>query len=276
MSHVGSYWRGVTQRLQAEVEQMNQLIEHQGTKGTENELSLARMVQNLIPTRFGVGSGLLIDSRGESSKQMDVVVFERGNEPALFAQTNQVLFPVENVRLCIEIKTTLTKSAIEDAREKNASIQKLRPSVGAHPPMALFAYGADIQAGTIANHLDEEVTDKGPRPDMTTAIDLALLVGDISRAKAWKRGVAGLHQHVDGVAVPGSVQEPTESEKGTSVIRGNVGYPVVSVDSKWLIGEPSRALLLFAEWIVCTLQGPATRPVMSFYIDPTDRELTSV
>ena len=113
MNHVGPYWRGVTQRLQAEVEQMNQLIDHQGAKGTENELSLARLVENLIPTRFGVGSGLLVDANGRSSKQMDLVVYERGTQPGIFAQTNEVLFPVENVRLCIEVKTRLTQAALE-------------------------------------------------------------------------------------------------------------------------------------------------------------------
>lgn len=275
MNHVGSYWRGVTQRLQAEVEQMNQLIDHQGTKGTENELSLARMVQNLIPERYGVGSGLLIDADGASSKQMDLVVYERGNEPAMFAQTNQVLFPVESVRLCVEVKTTVTKSAIEDSRAKKASIEALRSSTSIRPPLALFGYRGDIGASTISDHLDTPTNEHGPRPDVTTVVDLALLVGTLQGyGSNWIRGFAGLQRLEGEIPVVGTVQEARDDD-GTSVVRGNVAYPIVSIDETWLIGEPSRALLLFAEWVVVTLSSPTT-PVMSAYIDETTRDLMPV
>src|SRR5437879_9254003 len=98
MSIVEQYWTGVLRRLQAEVENFNRLIEHQGEKGRENESSLARILERLVPTRYGIGSGLLFDAGGKQSRQMDIVVHEQGDEPALLAQTNQVLFPVANVR----------------------------------------------------------------------------------------------------------------------------------------------------------------------------------
>jgi hypothetical protein len=277
VKQIGPYWNGVMQRLQAEVEQMNQLIAHQGAKGTENELSLARLVENMIPTRFGVGSGLLVDSNGISSKQMDLVVYERGNEPALFAQTNQVLFPVENVRLCIEVKTTLTKSALEDGREKNASIKKLYSSTGAHPPLALLGYGADISATTIANHLDVDTNAYGPRPDMTTSVMLALLVGTLPRRKGWTRAVAGLHQRdTTGNIIAGSEEQPTDAET-TEAVRHGVLYPLVAIsDAKYVVAEPSRALLLFAEWIVDVLHDVAGDPVISSYIDHATRELITI
>lgn len=277
MNHVGPYWTGVMQRLQAEVEQMNQLIAHQGAKGTENELSLARLVENLIPTRFGVGSGLLVDSVGNSSKQMDLIVYERGNEPGIFAQTNQVLFPVENVRLCIEVKTTLTKTALDDGREKKASIEALSSSTGRRPPLALFGYGADITATTIAGHLDTLSNSHGPRPDMTTSVLLALLVGELPAQKGWTRAVAALHeQDKDGHIVPGSEEQPTADEE-TNAVRRGVLYPIVRVSKgRYVVAEPSRSLLLLAEWIVRVLHDGDADPVLSAYIDATARELTAV
>lgn len=277
MNHVGPYWNGVMQRLQAEVEQMNHLIAHQGAKGTENELSLARLVENLIPARFGVGSGLLVDSTGQSSKQMDLIVYERGNEPGIFAQTNQVMFPVENVRLCIEVKTTLTKSALEDGRAKKASIEALYSSTGEHPPLALFGYRSDITAATIAGHLDAVTDTHGPRPDMTVSVLLALLVGELPGRKGWTRAVAGLHQRdAAGNVIPGSEEQPNEDES-TSAVRYGVLYPLTSVSpKKWVIAEPSRSLLLLAEWIVTVLNESNDDPVLSAYIDATARELIPV
>lgn len=277
MNHVGPYWNGVMQRLQAEVEQMNHLIAHQGAKGTENELSLARLVENLIPTRFGVGSGLLVDSTGRSSKQMDLVVYERGNEPGIFAQTNQVLFPVENARLCIEVKTTLTKSALQDGREKKASIQALYSSTGHHPPLALFGYGADIAAKTIAGHLDALTDEHGPRPDITASVLLALLVGELPGQEGWTRAVAALHQRdAAGNIIPGSEEQPEEDES-TNAVRRGVLYPLTAVSAKkYVIAEPSRSLLLLAEWIVSVLNDSDEKPVLSAYIDATARELVPV
>src|SRR5690606_22020378 len=99
-------------RLQAEVEGFNNIIEHQGEKGRENELSLSRMIERLAPTRYGVGTGLAFDSGGTQSRQTDVVIYDAIDEPAIFAQTNQVLFPIENVRAFVEVKTTMNKDAM--------------------------------------------------------------------------------------------------------------------------------------------------------------------
>ncbi|TFC71614.1 DUF6602 domain-containing protein [Cryobacterium sp. TMT2-4] len=260
---------------------MNQLVVHQGVKGTENESSLARIVQNLVPTRYGVGSGLLIDAEGNFSKQMDLVIYEQGDEPALLAQTNQVLFPVENVRLCIEVKTGLGKRQIEDAREKKASIDALKSFSGKLPPLALFAFRGDIEADTIADHLNEAMTAQGPRPDLTAVISLALLVGDLKRtggAEDWVRGVAGL-QDLDANGNPtiGTIQLPGNTEGDKSAIRSDILYPVVRVNKVWAIAEPSRAMLLFSEWLVATLLKTTSRPVvMSAYITAEGRDLTAV
>lgn len=255
---------------------MNQLIEHQGAKGTENELSLARLVENLIPTRFGVGSGLLVDANGKSSKQMDLIVYERGDQPGIFAQTNEVLFPVENVRLCIEVKTRLTQASLEDAREKKASIEALSSSTGTHPPLALFGYGAALSPGTTAGHLDDETTTKGPRPDMTIAVRSALLVGMMPDRSGWTRAVAGLHRRdAQSTPIAGTLDLPIKEDK-TTVLRLGIAYPLAEVGDQYAVVEPSRALLLFAEWIVTTLHDGPGKPVLSAYIDAVSRELTDV
>lgn len=276
MNHVGPYWRGVTQRLQAEVEQMNQLIDHQGAKGTENELSLARLVENLVPTRFGVGSGLLVDAKGRSSKQMDLVVYERGTQPGIFAQTNEVLFPVENVRLCIEVKTRLTQAALEDGREKKNSIQALSSSTELHPPLALFGYGASLGPGAVADHLDADVTALGPRPDVTIAVRPALLVGSLPGRDGWTRAVAGLQERdAEGIPIAGTLDMPSKEDK-TSVLRAGVAYPLAQIADVYAVVEPSRALLLFAEWVVSILHDGPGVPVLSAYIDAVSRELTAI
>lgn len=272
-THVSQYWRGVTQRLQAEVEQMNQLITHQGVKGTENELSLARLVQNLVPRRFGVGSGILVDSKGGTSKQMDIVIYEQGNEPALFAQTNQVLFPVENVRLCLEVKTSIGSTEIQDAREKKKSITDLYSSTEIHPLFALFGYRGSSYAHTIASSLEPEATDRGPRPDAAVVVSLALFLRGVTTGCGWDGGIAALHESSDGIPLPRKFQTPGTND-GSMVVRDGITYPVVQrhKDSD-VIADPSRALLLFSAWVSEVLRAEHSVSVINAYIDSTTKEL---
>src|SRR4051794_13121380 len=126
MSVVQDYWDGVLQRLRAEVGVFSRLIRHRGEQGRENEAAFARLLTSFVPQRLGVGTGLLIDSKGGSSRQLDIVLFERSDEPAVLAQTNQLLYPVESVVACIEVKTRLSTSEIDDCAAKGASVRMLQ------------------------------------------------------------------------------------------------------------------------------------------------------
>jgi hypothetical protein len=255
------YWQGVLQRLQAEVDQMNQLIAHEGVKGTENEGSLVRLLERLLPARYAVGTGLIIDSSGASSKQMDVVVYEASDEPTILAQTNQVLFPIENVRLCIEVKTTLDSREVDDAREKKASIDALFSITGVKPQLALFAYASSTEAKSVEKYLREERTVKGPRPDFTCVVKMALLSGPSRLTGLWRTAVMPLY-----LSTGGEPEKPASSETGTTAIRDGHSYPLVKL-SEYVIAEPSRALLVFCEQVVNAIRPAGTgEAILSSYI----------
>jgi hypothetical protein len=60
-------------------------------------------------------------------------------------------------------------------------------------------------------------------------------------------------------------------------VRRGVLYPLVAIGvGDYVVAEPSRTLLLFAEWIVHALHDTSGDPVLSSYIDATARELTRV
>lgn len=265
------YWRGVLQRLQAEVENMNYLSTHQGVKGTENEATLSRVLEGLVPTRYGVGSGLVIDACGNSSKQMDLVVYDQGDEPALLAQTNQFLFPVESVRLCIEVKTSISSSEVRDSRKKYRSLQDL-VTTSTTPGLALFGYSGTTSAATIASNLEALTTDDGPRPDFACVIDMGLISAPSDGA--WTSGVAPLLQlRQEGGLDVNNYETPTTSEAGsTYVIRDGARFPLVELSQQTVVADPSRALLLFMEQ--CLLAITRKESVMSRYMGPEIRTLS--
>ncbi len=160
---VEKYWAGIARRLQIESGVMNALIPHQGEKGIANELTLSRLVADLLPPSIGVGTGVIFDSTGKTSSQTDIILFDQGQQPRLMAQTNQVMFPIETVRLAIEVKTRLSKTDIEeDFPGKLARLQALTPTSGSHPPFCLFAYSFADSDHSRATELSNLEASKAP------------------------------------------------------------------------------------------------------------------
>jgi hypothetical protein len=284
MGLVDEYWNGVLRRLEAEVEAFNALIPHQGEKGRENELSLARVLERLVPSRYGIGSGLLIDAQGGFSKQMDIVIFDQVDEPAFLAQTNQLLFPVENVRACIEVKTTIDSTAIKDAKEKRASIRTLAPKGEKGLPLfALVGFRSTVTASTVAtnlNSLDDNGDDS--RPDLVCVLGLALLglrqhlavALGLPIAADYMVGVAALQKRVNSVPQPGDYREAPD-DGSADVNEGGVVYPVVTIEGNDVLAEASRALLLFSTTLLTALalDEGRTPPTMHHYVTPAARDL---
>jgi hypothetical protein len=275
---VEEYWEGVLKRLQAEVDVFSRLVAHQGERGRENELAFARLLEALVPQRYGVGSGLLIDSQDQYSKQMDIVVYDAADEPTVLAQATQLLFPVEQVRACLEVKTTLTSREIRDCGAKRKSISALTSTGRVPPVFVVLAYAADTSPSAVAKNFS--LLPAGERPDLVCVLDPGLLLGTKKllgyKGSTFAAGLTLLHQRDEvGARVPGVYQRPGSGEHDGATVQGVV-YPITE-DSKGAssIAEPARALLLFCEALLRLLaerHGSPT-PWLSHYLRAQTREL---
>ncbi len=119
------YYQGITQQLRSEVDFINSLFEHQGVKGAGNESALRDLITKFIPKRYGVGTGVVMDRHGNTSRQCDIVIFDTFLYPSLLALTSVHLFPVDIVYATIEVKTTLNSQSAKEAIENIASVKRL-------------------------------------------------------------------------------------------------------------------------------------------------------
>lgn len=120
-----TYFDGVTQKLQAEIDYIHKLIGHAGETGRANEQLLIDLLRKFLPKRFSIGCGIIIDKDGNRSKQIDVIVYDSYFHPEIFAQGTTILFPVDIVYLVIEIKTLMKKDTVAQAIDNIASVKKL-------------------------------------------------------------------------------------------------------------------------------------------------------
>lgn len=272
MSIVEEYWQGVAQRLQIEADVFNRLIMHNAEQGRENEASLTEVVRRFLPPSVGVGTGIVIDSEGRRSQQCDLIVFDQSNSPNVLAQTSQMLFPVETVRLIVEVKTTVNKDEIDDVAKKIASLNKLRwKGKAADVPLALFGYSCGNAAGTVVTEILSLPPADMPR---TTCVMRPGIFGTSSPEP--RAGLVALHQANDD-GVPISMQWVQPEVEGQAVTIGTSSYPVTRTKAygkEKVVGNPGRALLLFCAELLGILSAAGVEAHwLDHYLSKTAREI---
>lgn len=119
------YYEGILSQLRGEVDFVNEVFTHEGLKGEGNETAIRDLITKFIPRRYGVGSGIVIDRDGNTSKQSDIVIYDNHNYPEVFSMTSTHLYPIDFVYATIEVKTTLNSSKARQAIENIKSVRSL-------------------------------------------------------------------------------------------------------------------------------------------------------
>lgn len=278
VSVVAQYWTGVLQRLRAEVDVFARLVEHMGERGRMNELALTRLLESFVPSRIGVGTGVLFDSHDRQGPQTDVVLFDRANQPAIMAQTTQVLFPIEVATACVEVKTTLTSDAVKDCLDKRERLHALEPLEGdgappGPPPFVVLSYDAGFASPQAA--IDSFARSPDHLPELLCVLEVGLIAGRADLLPGaegqWGCGVA-LAQEDDGAGGWKLVEIGPEHERVE--VAGQL-VPVVEHDGNVHAADPGRALLLFAEALarIAAERSGAPVPVLSRYLTDRVRDL---
>lgn len=132
-------------------------VTHDGKLGEVNEGHFVELLKRYLPARYSVESGIILDSKGSTSDQIDVVIYDRQYTPVLLDQKDHRYIPAEAVYAVFEVKPTCNKPYLEYAAEKAESVRKLvRTSAsimysdGMHPQKKPFEILAGIVTTEIA------------------------------------------------------------------------------------------------------------------------------
>lgn len=128
-------------------------IVHDGDRGEVNEQYFIDVLRHYLPNRYTVHKATLLDSDGQISESIDVVVYDRQYTPTLLDSESHRYVPAEAVYAVFECKPKIDKAYVEYAGKKAESVRRLkRTSVpiahagGSYPPKPLF----NIIAGILA------------------------------------------------------------------------------------------------------------------------------
>lgn len=133
------------QDIETKLEIVRKSIHHPGSKGDASEDVWIEMLNEYLPKRYQTAKAFVVDSRGNFSQQIDVVVFDRQYSPFIFRFQGQTVIPAESVYAVFEAKQTLNADLVGYAQEKVESVRRLhRTSLpiphagGVYPPKPLI------------------------------------------------------------------------------------------------------------------------------------------
>lgn len=103
-------------------------LAHRGIKGTRRENALLSFLNENLPLRFVATGGEVIDMGGHRSGQLDVIIYDALQAaPLLTTREGGALLGAEAVLAVVEVKSLLTKQAMEEFSGGLKKLRQLRP-----------------------------------------------------------------------------------------------------------------------------------------------------
>ncbi|MDE0134112.1 MAG: hypothetical protein OXM54_04660 [Acidimicrobiaceae bacterium] len=291
----GAFVKRVGERLVQQFSEARQATSP-GTVGAAMETPVRDQLEQLLPKGIAVGSGFVIDSYGGTSRQIDVVLYEKDICP-VFSVNNtpdSTYYPCEGVIAVGEVKSALNSSELEDAFAKIESVKRLRrfPTTTKVPlpdsgqlPVIRRSYGTASTPGIVDVTSDRRELDK-PKSQIfgfVLAGESRLAADTLSSrfceltAQHGSNRSPNLLACLDGqmlrwVSLTQRESSVVRDEKTNKFVlrESNTGAP--SLDSKWtaddadnLLHEPSESVFgTLLRWLISAYHNGKTSAVSAF------------
>jgi hypothetical protein len=140
---------GLHDEIHQQLERARKSLNHPGDKGDAIEGVCLKMLQQYLPERYRAEKAHVVDSKGNFSDQIDVVIFDRQYSPFIFNFQNKYIIPAESVYAVFEAKQSINANYVKYAQDKVETVRKLYrtslpiPHAGgvypAKPPIKILA-----------------------------------------------------------------------------------------------------------------------------------------
>jgi hypothetical protein len=183
-------------KLRQDFEELSN-VPHAALKGHEAEDLVRRFLRAHLPRRFDVGSGFVIDSFDNISKQTDLIVYDALNCPVYRASDVSAIIPSDNVAAVIEVKSRLDKDTVQEAFENIRAVKGLAKAKPPEVPFlvttqtfaGLFAFSSPLTLEKLLQHYSEFTGEYGlgRHIDVVLILDKGLLslAGKIPQIEGW-------------------------------------------------------------------------------------------
>ena len=119
-------FKGMQAQMLSTLELGRTQITHNGEMGEAAEESWRKWLRDYLPRRYKVDKAIVVDCDGNTSDQIDIVIYDSQYSYFVFKHEQVIYVPAESVYAIIEVKQDLTKAHLDYAGEKAESVRRLR------------------------------------------------------------------------------------------------------------------------------------------------------
>ncbi len=100
------------------------MVKHPGELGVAREEIIRRFLRAYLPARFEISTGFVFDSKGNVSKQLDIVIANALVCPRFETAGGTRFYPCESVVAVGQVKSSLTRDA--ELRSALANLESVK------------------------------------------------------------------------------------------------------------------------------------------------------
>ncbi len=124
----------VSKQMRSNLEKARRAIEkHPGLKGASFEETFRTFLKDYLPQSLNISTGILVDSHGSVSRQLDVIISDSAKTPIFYSSGNLRVIPVECAYAVIEVKANLDADELNGVFQNMESVRNLKKNAFVRP-----------------------------------------------------------------------------------------------------------------------------------------------
>jgi hypothetical protein len=123
----------VAGQMRSDLKKARTVLQHPGLKGASIEETIRTFLREYLPKSLDISTGTAIDSTGNYSRQLDVIISDAFKTPIFYRSGQNRVIPIECIYAVIEVKTYLGTRELNDAFENMRSVRRLQKKAYVKP-----------------------------------------------------------------------------------------------------------------------------------------------
>jgi hypothetical protein len=128
MNNFDEWSQIISTYLKSEADLLTTVAKHDIDLDAPRQAFIREVLELFLPSSYAIGSGLVVDSKGQNSRKMDLVIYRR-DFPLLNLPGGSDRFLYESVLATIEVRPKLVRKTLFDALDACASLSELDPAI---------------------------------------------------------------------------------------------------------------------------------------------------
>lgn len=176
---------------------------HSGIRGRAREIFSKDLLSPFLSPNIGTCTGIIVDSSGGSSLQIDIIIYDKTLIPSLMFTGEEGIVPIESVLATVEVKSILTSDELKKSIINSHSVKNLNANFAevmsetpkkSSPVCCVFSFSSDSKPETELGRLEEVVSEVNQETEKKVYVPLSAFVWPTFPIPSASRSIITIYQ----------------------------------------------------------------------------------